>query len=453
LLRGELDAPSFKAAWQRVVERHSVLRSSFHWADSDRAVQVVHRQVETPLDELDWRGAPLDEQERRFFAYLDADRERGFVPSWAPLTRLALVRMSDDARRIVLTYHHAILDGWCMPVLFSEALSYYEAERQGSDPGLPAPQPYRDYIAWLLDQDQARSEAYWRKTLEGFRTPTPLGIDRPGRSPNGHPHARGERFERLSRDTTASLQALARSSQLTLNTLIQGAWALLLSRYSGQSDIVFGVTVSGRPAELPGAETMVGLFINTLPARVHVDENAEVLPWLTEIQTGQVAMREREQTPLVFVQDWSDVPRGQPLFESLVVFENYPVEAALAERAGSLGIESGRILERTNFPFTLMVAPGAELSLRADFDALRFDPEAVERLLGHLRTLLEELAINPSGSLAGLSMLSESEHEHLLQLSGAASEFTASGASVNLDDLSDEDLDRLIHDLEGDSGT
>ncbi len=452
-LRGVLDAPAFEAAWQQVVARHPVLRTSFHWADPDRPVQVVHRQVETPLERLDWRDVPGEEQEARLAAFLKADRERGFVASWAPLARLALIRLGEDVQRLVLTYHHTILDGWCMPILFSEALALYESGRQGREIALPAPRPYRDYIAWLQGQDAARSESYWRETLRGFRAPTSLGIDRSESLADGRAESRGERFMRLSAATTAALQSLARTHQLTLNTLVQGAWALLLGRYSGQDDVVFGVTVSGRPAELPGAETMVGLFINTLPSRVRVDEEAALLPWLDTIQASQVAMREHEPTPLLAVQGWSELPRGRPLFESLVVFENYPVDAALAERAGSLGIESSRILERTNFPLTLMVAPGAELTLRADFDASRFDSESIERMLGHLRNLLEAIADDPDRRLADLPMLSDAEQEQLLRLAGQGASPLVDGDVVNLDDLSDEELDLLLERLGDDTGS
>jgi non-ribosomal peptide synthetase component F len=344
-----------------------------------------------------------------------------------------------------------ILDGWCMPIVFAEALALYEAGRAGRDASLPARRPYRDYIAWLRGRDVSESEAYWRETLRGFRSPTPLGIERSGADALDEPAPRGERFARLSSEATAALQVLSRAQQVTMNTLVQGAWSVVLARYSGQADVVFGVTVSGRPPDLEGAEGMVGLFINTLPARVSVVEESPVLPWLRKLQARQVEMREHEQSPLVLVQGWSEVSRGRPLFESLVVFENYPVDASLAERAGGLGIEAGRILERTNFPLTLMVAPGDELMLRADYDARRFDPDAIDRLLGHLRNVLEGIAEDPSRALADLSMLGADEQEHLLRLAGTASadgpDRAQDGPEDDLDSLSDEELDLLLEQL------
>ena len=328
-LRGDLDPSAFQAAWRQVVDRHPALRTSFHWVDSDRPVQVVHRQVDPPLEEFDWSGEPPDVRAGRFAEFLSADRERGFVASWAPLLRLALIRTEDRVVQLVLTYHHMILDGWCMPIVFAEALGLYEAGRAGREVSLPARRPYRDYIAWLQGRDLSESEAYWRETLRGFRSPTPLGIERSGANALDEPAPRGERFARLSSEATAALQVLSRAHQVTMNTLVQGAWALVLGRYSGQGDVVFGVTVSGRPPDLEGAEAMVGLFINTLPARVSVVEESPLLPWLKEIQARQIEMREHEQSPLVLVQGWSEVPRGRPLFESLVVFENYPVDASL----------------------------------------------------------------------------------------------------------------------------
>ena len=301
-LRGDLDPSAFQAAWRQVVDRHPALRTSFHWVDSDRPVQVVHRQVDPPLEEFDWSGEPPDVRAGRYSEFLSADRERGFVASWAPLLRLALIRTEDRVVQLVLTYHHMILDGWCMPIVFAEALALYEAGRAGREASLPARRPYRDYIAWLRGRDLSESEAYSRETLRGFRSPTPLGIERSGADALDEPVPRGERFARLSSEATAALQVLSRAHQVTMNTLVQGAWALVLGRYSGQGDVVFGVTVSGRPPDLEGAEAMVGLFINTLPARVSVVEESPLLPWLKEIQARQVEMREHEQSPLVLVQ-------------------------------------------------------------------------------------------------------------------------------------------------------
>jgi non-ribosomal peptide synthetase component F len=245
---------------------------------------------------------------------------------------------------------------------------------------------------------------------------------------------------------------------LTLNTIVQGAWALLLSRYSGRADVVFGVTVAGRPAELAGVESMIGLFINTLPVRVRVAEEEALLPWLRDLQARQVEMRQYEHSPLVQVQGWSEVPRGQPLFESILVFENYPMDASLRPWAGRLGVESVRSQERTNYALTLAVIPGAEYLLRILYDTRLFDAVAIGRLLGHVRILLEGIAAGPGQLLADLPLLTGAESEQLLrqwndtEVSPAPHPEGVGGVLPDLDRLTDEELDTWIHLLQEPTG-
>ena len=228
------------------------------------------------------------------------------------------------------------------------------------------------------------------------------------------PEAVRERETVLPADVTAALEALGRSRRLTLSTLIQGAWALLLSRYSGRSDVLFGVTVSGRPPELSGVESMVGMFINVLPLRVAVTEESNLVPWLRELQATMVELRRFEAIPVSPNPAWSDVPPGMPLFESILIVQNLPFVASLQERANRLGIESARYLERTHYPLTVTVVPGNELAIKIGFDARRFDPCAIERTLGHLRTVLEAMAVDPERRLVDLPWMTESEQEQLI---------------------------------------
>jgi amino acid adenylation domain-containing protein len=408
-LRGALDVLSFARAWQQVVERHAILRTAFSWKSLDKMLQVVNRQVEIPIEEQDWRKLSATEQSARLRAFLKADRERGFDLSKAPLLRLALFRTGEEAYQFVWTYHHILLDGWSLPILFKEVFSFYECFSAGQSLQLESPRPYRDYIAWLQQRSNAEAEAFWRGALKGFTAPTPLVVD------CASPEVGYEALEtRLSKEQTAQLHSLARSAQLTLNTLLQGAWALLLSRYSNQEDVLFGVTVSGRPAELVGVESMVGLFINTLPMRVRVRPQASALSWLKELQAQQAEMRQYEYSSLVQIQGWSEVARGVPLFESLLVFENYPVEASLHKQQWSLRVEAAQFLEQVNYPLTVISGPGDELALKILYDRSRFDAETIGRMLGHLRTLLEAIAASPDRPISTLPLLAEAERLKLL---------------------------------------
>src|SRR5262249_40741636 len=254
------------------------------------------------------------------------------------------------------------------------------------------------YIAWLDRQDLSKAESFWRENLKGFDAPTPLIIDHVSVETDGGMEAVGQSEMQLSEKTTRSLQSLARQYGLTLNTILVGAWAVLLNRYSQEETVVLGATVAGRPPSLPGVETMIGLFINTLPVRVRIDDEAELLTWLRVLQAEQVGLREYEYSPLVEVQSWSEVERGRPLFESLLVFENYPLDADALKENLSLHLEDVRSFDRTNYPLTVVAIPAEELSLQALYDRRRFTPDSIERLLDHLRTLLESIAAQTSAS-------------------------------------------------------
>jgi Non-ribosomal peptide synthetase modules and related proteins len=311
-LKGNLNGSAFKQAWGQVVQRHVLLRTSFYWEELSEPLQVVHRQVELPWEQGDWRDLSPSEQQVRLEAFLQADRERGFELGQAPLMRCALMRVAEDTYQFVWSFHHLLLDGWSLPLVLKEVLGCYEAYCRGRELRLESPRPYRDYIAWLQRQDLSQAEGFWRKALQGMTAPTPLPI---GRSA-GVRLEREPRYEeqglRFSAALTGQLQALARGQRLTLNTLVQGAWALLLSRYSGEEDVLFGVTVSGRPAGLVGVEAMVGLFINTLPVRVQLPPQASLLPWLEQLQGQQVEREQYAYSPLAEIQGWSEVPRGVP---------------------------------------------------------------------------------------------------------------------------------------------
>ncbi len=411
-LRGSLDVSAFERAWQQVVDRHPVLRTSFYWEDLEKPLQVVHRWVKLTLERQDWRKLSLTEREERLGAYLKEEGRRGFKLTEAPLMRLALIQWAEDAYQFVLSQHHLLLDGWCKRLLFKEVFSFYEAFRRAQNIHMELPRPYRDYIIWLQKQDLSKAEAFWQEELKDFTAPTPLGIDRASGGLPSPEEDYSEHHIQLSRATTASLQSLARQHHLTLNTLVQGAWAMLLSRYSGEEDVVFGATVSGRPTALTGAESMIGLFINTLPVRVQVSHEATLLPWLQELQTHQAQVRQHDYSPLVEIQGWSEVPRGQPLFESIVVFENNTGFHSSREQCGSLEISNVRPIIRNNFPLTVRAVPGAELSLDLMYQCYRFDAATIAKMAYHFETLLGSIITQPDVKLKTLGeILDEADRQ------------------------------------------
>jgi len=407
-----LNVSAFEQAWQNVVARHSSLRTAFVWKDPAKPLQIVGRQLEVTLHREDWRGQSRATQNQQFDDRLAIDRERSFNLNKAPLLRLALFQIDDDAYKFLWSHHHLLLDGWSVALLFKEVFAYYEALCQGQPLELRQVRPYRDYIAWLQQQDHSAAEAYWREYLRGFTTPTPLGIDRPRRVQTEQPiYVHQEQL--LGQELADAVQQMGRRYRLTTNTIVQSAWALLLARYSRQQEVVYGVTVSGRPGELSGVEQMVGLFINTLPVRVRIDEQEEVKEWLRRQQAEQVEMRQYEYSALVEVQGWSEVEPGRPLFESMVVFENYPFDTTLQSQDQHVVIRDIQSQSTMDFPLTLTAVLRSELLLQLTYDRRRFDDASIRRMLAHLRTLLEAMTSDPSTRLSQLPLLSEAESHQL----------------------------------------
>ncbi len=412
-LHGDLDIAAFERAWQALIDQHPALRTVFAWETRDKPLQVVRQHAILPRTTHDWRDLSPDAQENQLAAWLKDDQGRGFDLHQAPLMRLTLFRLADETWRCVWSFHHLILDGWSLTLALKDVFAFYEAARQGQDLRLPPPRPYRDYIAWLHAQNLAEAETFWRETLRGFTTPTPLHVQRATEAnPAADDYA--EQHLRLPAATTTALHTFARQQRVTLNTVIQGAWAALLSRYSGEPDVLFGATIAGRPAALDNVEGMIGLFINTLPARVHVPDEGALGPWLQTLQAQQAAARRYEYAPLVDIQRWSDVPQGQGLFDTLLVFENYPGEADVQPADPRLSIADMVTLEKTNYPLTVIVEPGEALRLRISYRRQRFTDDAIARMLGHLRALLEGMLGAPESAPGDLPLLTATERAQIL---------------------------------------
>jgi amino acid adenylation domain-containing protein/non-ribosomal peptide synthase protein (TIGR01720 family) len=413
-IRGKLEVPAFEQAWQQVIARHPILRTAFNWERHEKLLQVVRKQVKLPWLEFDWRELAAEEQQEQFAVLLKEDRRKGFDLAKAPLLRMTVIRFAEESYELFCTLHHLLTDGWSTATLIKELFAFYNATCEGRELNLERPRPYRDYIDWLQHQDNVEAELFWRDLLKGFTAPTPLiGATEPvGRSDADENIEIQKAW--LSQATTEKLQVWARRLGVTLNTLVLGAWAILLSRYSDEPDVVFGVTVSGRPASLAGVESMVGVFINTLPLRVQLPPDARLVPWLESLQTRLLEICEYEYSPLSQVQHFSDVPRGVPLFESMLVFENYPLAEATQGLSRHLESVSIHSLERSNYPLGLVAAPGPKLYLQIGYDSRRFSFDQASRMLGHLEAVLESMLANPKQRLADLSLLTAAELQQLL---------------------------------------
>ena len=414
------DADKLRTAWQAVNDRHAALRTGFVWQNlSGAAQQVVHRHVKVPFIEEDWRNRTAALERAELDAALAEvarrERESGFDVSQPPLQRVRLIRLDDERHWLIWTHHHIFVDGWSSARLVAEVMQHVNGG------ALPAVQgSYRDYIAWLQGRDHASAEKFWRDALAGIEAPTLLANTVATNKAN---EAAGHSSIALAvnAELTERLKSFAKRERVTLNTLVQAAWAQLLRRHSGQAVVCFGVTVSGRPAELPGSEEMVGLFINTLPIVDAPNPQAGVGDWLRQLQDQNLALREHGWTPLYEIQRLAG-HAGQTLFDSILVFENYPIDEAL-RRTGASGPRLGRVehVTPTNYALAVAVFAGSErLDLEFNYDRARFDEAAVLRLRDMLHGLLERITANAERPLGDLGSSADDEARRILDWSGAA---------------------------------
>ncbi|HEY6985620.1 MAG TPA: condensation domain-containing protein, partial [Rhodanobacteraceae bacterium] len=412
-LREPLDPAGFEQAWREVAQRHPILRTRFRWKDVAEPRQEVVARANIPTTFADWRDLEPESAEARFGAHLSADRRNDFDLSHAPMMRLFAAQFPGGEWRVLWTFHHALLDGRSFAVVLREWFTLYDAARLGEVAALSPPRPYRDYIDWRRSLDYAAAEVFWREFLSGFHAPTPFAIDT--ESTDDPDDARGEPFgarqRRLTRTLSRNLREAAQRADVTLNTMLQAAWAVLLHRYSSESDIVFGATRAGRSTGFADADDMVGLFINTLPMRIRVDGNTAIAPWLRSLRAQQIALRAYEHTPLSAVQGWSSVARGTPLFESALVYDHETLDARMRGR------ESGRRFEyvgQTNFPLTLIAYGDDEVLLRIEYSRRRFGDAGIEHMLEHLTTLLAGLAEGGAERIGDLALVGEAERARLI---------------------------------------
>jgi amino acid adenylation domain-containing protein/non-ribosomal peptide synthase protein (TIGR01720 family) len=387
-----LDVAAFTTAWQQVIDRHAILRTAFAWKQLAKPVQVVGRRVAVPLEVRDWRHLPVEDQQQRLTAYLEEERERGFQLSLAPLMRLGLFRLADESYQFVWTHHHVLLDGWSAHRIFKEVSELYEGVCRGERVVLEPISPLRNYIAWLQRQDLAAAERYWRSSLSGFTNPTPIGI-RAESTGFGPKRSFDELQIKLSHPLSAVLRSFCQLHGLTANTLCQGAWALVLSRYCGEEEVVFGSVVSGRPPDLAGVESIVGLLINTLPVRVRIDAGMSYVQWLEELQRQQAEMRMYEYSPLLQVQNWNDVAAGRPLFESILIFQNYPVDS-IAVNGSRLEVSDYHSYERSSYPITIVIGGGDQWAIKIVYDT-SLVAGGSSMMLEEFRSILSEIVASP----------------------------------------------------------
>ena len=410
-LEGPVDAAALERAWQKLAARHVSLRSAFSWKAGARPVQAVLAAVTVPFETEDLLGLDPPARAARWDALLAEDRGRELALNRAPLLRVRLVRFEAGAHRMLVTFQHLVLDGWSQARVFHELEALYLAERDGRIAALPQARSPREFLAWVKGRDAALAKAHWTEVLRDFRGPTPLGMDRPQAA---HEVAGAPRERRvvLSGEQTRALKATAQAWGVTVNVLLQTAWALLLSRYSGEGRVLFGATVAGRSAPVAGMEELVGCFINTLPMVADVAGAASLRGLARALHRQLASLGDFEASPLTAIQGASEVPRGQPLFESIIDFTNFPA-AGLRAADSPFDVGGAVGMERTSYPLTLFAAVDDRLSLGLAYDSRRFEDDAVERMGTHLVQVLELLAAGRDVAPTKVDILPAAERERL----------------------------------------
>ncbi|MFF0554450.1 condensation domain-containing protein, partial [Streptomyces sp. NPDC004311] len=402
-LHGSVDPEVLLTSWQAAIARHPALRAHCSWQDVPSPVLVVPRRADVPASHHDWTredtasgpdGTPADRLDR----FLAEDRTAGFDLDGGPLVRLTLLRTAEDRWTFVWTHHHLLIDGWSLPIVAGEAFARYEAALAGRDLDLPPAADYGTFVRWSTGRDRSADEAFWRRHLGDFTEPALLAPAAVAPTGAADP-VRHEPTLHIGTERAGALRRFARERGITLAALVHAAWALVVSRRTGAQDLTVGTVLSGRPAEIDGIEQTVGLFVNTLPLRVRTTGEQTADDWLRRVHQDLQDLADHQHTPLADVAGWAATPVGAQLFDSIVVVENYPFEGL---RTAGFELVDAALLERTNYPVSLQVLPGEQLSLRVCADAAAFDADAARQFTEDVDHALDLLTADPAAPLRDL---------------------------------------------------
>ncbi|KIO77620.1 hypothetical protein TH53_08200 [Pedobacter lusitanus] len=399
-------------SWNLLLQRHTILRSSFDYESLGMPVQCVHQDVVLPFQELDYSDMNQETQDQAIATFIAADLKKGIDFKKPPLMRINLLKRGEDSYHMVWTYHHILLDGWSMSILMEELLEFYELLADGQEVKITEQDKYEDYIRYIESRGQGAQEEYWRKYMAGVETGTLLPFIH---SPEGSTKEGGkfkEEFLVLDAQIKAAADTYAKASGLTLNTLLQGIWAFILHNYTGKTHITYGVTVSGRPEELADMEKRVGMYINTLPLHTEINYDAEIIAWLSALQDGQIMSREYGYTALTTIQQWTGVTGD--LFDSILVFENYPVGTGGSSGSGKMQVDNVIIKEHNNYPLSIIAAVSDEIHVLFLYNEEILDEVYVKQLTRHFKQVLLQIISLEKKKIAELQLVEGDDQKQLL---------------------------------------
>ncbi len=409
-VKGKLDIAKLEFAWNHIIENNEVLRTVFRWEGVEKPLQIVLNNRPMKIRNIDLTGT--SDYEAKIAEIKAKDIEEGFDLGRGPLIRVTVYQLTDDKYIIIWNYHHIIFDGWSMGIIFKDIFTIYNQLMQGLTPKITPKMKYKDYIKFLLGQDQNAAIQYWRDYLENFTIPTYFPADLPKNTAISRIK---EESLRLAPDLYERLQQIAKKYRVTVNVILQVAWGILLQKYTYSADVVFGATVSGRPHDLAGAYESVGLFINTVPVRVKRIKDQTIAELLKKHMEDSFKRKNYEYVSLTEIQAQSELMRQTSLFDHIIVYENYPIDESL-NQANPEGIEIVNITahEMTNYDLTLTVFVGETLMVKFAYNDEIFTDRTIQRLSDHLRNILNEMITNPEAKVSAVKMLSANEREEIL---------------------------------------
>jgi len=406
-----VNVEALRQSFQYTIDHFSILRTGILAEEWAIPVQCVYKKAELPFELIDFRQLTKEDQENKYADFLESDFERGFDFNEAPLMRLTLIQTDENHYKMVWTFHHILLDGWSKSVVVATIMEVYERYARGQEPERGTSDEYGDYIRYIEQTDKYSEEKFWQTYLDAYSGHSLLPFVDEGLAHNSGDGLIKDTL-RIDGELTSRLKNYAQQEQLTVNTLLQGAWSFLLSTYTGEEDVLFGVTVSGRPTDLAKAEKRVGLYINTLPLRAKVNKEEKVADWLRSIQRMHTEAREYQYTSLNSIKQ--RIGTQGELFDSILIFENYPISEVLSEKERLLKVGEVKMKEQSNFLLTITVGLDNEMDLMFRYNEELLSASTIKMIQGHFRELLTQLAENKKARLGDLDPITARERKQLL---------------------------------------
>ena len=407
-LSESVDLPILQKAWDEVIAHYEACRTFFLWQNVDNPAQAVSAKSIINIDVYDWGNISEKELRQELLTFLKNDRSIGFDLGKAPLMRLNLIKINSELYYLIWTFHHIILDGRSHAIILNDVFSLYDSYLSGNQYKLNKSIPYRNFVDWNLQKEHTESKNFWSEFLKGVNPPSGLKFN----SIRQNTPSDSELNETeiiIDEFVSKSLKDFAKNNNVTLNTIIQAGWALLLSKYSGEEDILFGAVRAGRFSTIENADSIPGLFMNTLPMRIQIDYGKKVTSWLREIRDKQLKIRDYEHTPLVDIISWSEIPRGIQLFQSVLIFDNYDLTIKFQERGGSWLNREFNLVEKTGYPLTVYVYADRQIKIKFAFDGQSITSQDADGMINHFKNLLIGFVKNADAKVYQVPFLSESD--------------------------------------------